>query len=140
MASPQLGPMRQMSSSAFSVFLAWTALGWGIVGVCFVGVFLGHMGFELSTKVGLYSVAVWLNGWITSHVRHGQLRHQAVTDHGRGNLVYTVVVVNNKQVRARSHDPGEANVLRIVVLAFGPPVTVRAPILFFFLLLLFVCG
>ena len=64
MGSEEIGPVRTVTSSVFNAFVLWTILGWGIVGVAGALFFLGYLDFENSGRIGLYSVSIWLNGWM----------------------------------------------------------------------------
>jgi hypothetical protein len=46
------------------VFLAWTALFWGGVGLCALLFFGGVLDFTTSTKTALYGISIWLNAWL----------------------------------------------------------------------------
>jgi hypothetical protein len=55
---------RAASRSTIKVFWTWTALVWGGVGVCAALFYVGSLDFVTSTKVGLYSISIWLNAWM----------------------------------------------------------------------------
>ncbi|CAA0125071.1 Uncharacterised protein [BD1-7 clade bacterium] len=55
---------RHLSLPARNHFLIWTALWWGGVGVCAFLFFIGQLDFPTSTKISLYGISVWLNGWL----------------------------------------------------------------------------
>jgi hypothetical protein len=63
-APSALPGVRELSSSARTFFLAWTAAWWGGVGVCAVLFFIGVLDFVDSSRISLYGVSIWLNGWI----------------------------------------------------------------------------
>ncbi len=59
------GPVaRSLSRTARSYFLAWTAFFWGGVGVCGALFFAGVLDFTTSSKIALYGISIWLNGWL----------------------------------------------------------------------------
>ena len=60
----ELGPVRTMSSPALRTFILWTTFWWGLVVVWAGLFFVGQMSFVTSSKLGLYGVSIWLNGWI----------------------------------------------------------------------------
>lgn len=55
---------RVLSASARKVFLIWTAVFWGGVGVLGAFFFVGLLDFPTSTKLALYGISIWLNGWL----------------------------------------------------------------------------
>jgi hypothetical protein len=55
---------RALSASARRVFLIWTALFWGGVGVLGALFFVDALDFPASTKLSLYGISIWLNGWL----------------------------------------------------------------------------
>ena len=57
-------PARAVCTGTKRVFVAWTLLLWGLVGVLAVAFFAGAVSFTASTKAGLYAISVWLNGWM----------------------------------------------------------------------------
>lgn len=57
-------PARALSKPARNIFLAWTAFWWGGVGVCALLFYVGAIDFVYSTKLGLYGISIWLNGWL----------------------------------------------------------------------------
>jgi hypothetical protein len=59
---------RALSASARKVFLVWTAAFWGGVGVLGALVFIGLLDFPTSTKLALYGISIWLNGWLLALV------------------------------------------------------------------------
>ncbi len=59
------GPVeRTLTPSARTFFVAWTAAWWGGVGVCAVLFFTGVLDYLVSTKLSLYGISIWLNGWM----------------------------------------------------------------------------
>jgi hypothetical protein len=55
---------RVVSRATMRVFLAWTALFWGGVGVCALLFYVGVLDFTTSTKTALYGISIWLNAWV----------------------------------------------------------------------------
>ena len=55
---------RSISPAARRLFVAWTLAWWGGVGVCAALFFFGVMDFATSTKLSLYGISIWLNGWL----------------------------------------------------------------------------
>jgi len=55
---------RAVSRATMRVFLAWTALFWGGVGVCALLFYVGVVDFTTSTKTALYGISIWLNAWV----------------------------------------------------------------------------
>lgn len=62
--APRRPAARALSASTRRFFLAWTAAWWGGVGVCAVLFFVGVLDFVDSTRLSLYGISIWLNGWI----------------------------------------------------------------------------
>ena len=61
---------RSLSPTARRMFLVWTGVGWGGVGVCAALFFAGVLDFATSAKVSLYGISVWLNGWLLAFWAH----------------------------------------------------------------------
>jgi hypothetical protein len=55
---------RSISRSARKLFLLWTGIWWGGVGVCAALFFFEVLDFRASTRVSLYGISIWLNGWL----------------------------------------------------------------------------
>jgi len=55
---------RSLSRSARKLFLLWTGFWWGGVGVCAFLFFFEVLDFVSSTKLSLYGISIWLNGWL----------------------------------------------------------------------------
>ncbi len=55
---------RTISPTAKKQFLIWTAFWWGGVGVLAILFFVGVLDFLMSTKISLYGISIWLNGWL----------------------------------------------------------------------------
>ena len=55
---------RSATASTLKVFWTITAVVWGGVGVCAALFYVGVLDFTTSTKIGLYSISVWLNSWM----------------------------------------------------------------------------
>jgi len=55
---------RELSASSFKFFLIWTGFFWGGVGVLGAFFFFGQLDFPTSTKLALYGISIWLNGWL----------------------------------------------------------------------------
>jgi hypothetical protein len=56
--------VRTTSAPAFKHFIIWTAFFWGGVGVLAGLFFIGVLDFPMSTKIALYGISIWLNGWL----------------------------------------------------------------------------
>ena len=70
-AEPVGGPVvRALSPTARVLFLVWTSVFWGGVGVCAALFFAGVLDFTTSAKVSLYGISIWLNGWLLAFVAH----------------------------------------------------------------------
>ena len=54
---------RALSASARKVFVGWMVFFWGGVGVLGAFFFVGLLDFPTSTKLALYGISIWLNGW-----------------------------------------------------------------------------
>jgi hypothetical protein len=59
---------RSISASSRKLFLSWTAVFWGGVGVCGALFFLGILDFVMSARISLYGISIWLNGWLLGYV------------------------------------------------------------------------
>jgi hypothetical protein len=59
---------RAISQSSLKRFLLWTLFWWGGVGVLATLFFVGVLDFPISTKVSLYGISIWLNGWLLALV------------------------------------------------------------------------
>jgi hypothetical protein len=55
---------RAISPKARKLFLLWTAIWWGGVGGCAFLFYFGVLDFISSTKISLYGISIWLNGWL----------------------------------------------------------------------------
>ena len=55
---------RLLSNKAWYQFLCWTALFWGGTVIWAILFFTGVLSFLVSTKISLYGISIWLNGWI----------------------------------------------------------------------------
>jgi hypothetical protein len=55
---------RVVSRATMRVFLTWTAVFWGGVGVCALVFYVGVLDFTTSTKTALYGISIWLNAWV----------------------------------------------------------------------------
>ena len=55
---------RVVSRATMRVFLTWTAVFWGGVGVCALLFYVGVLDFTTSTKTALYGISIWLNAWV----------------------------------------------------------------------------
>lgn len=64
-----LASERSISQLAKQRFLAWTLFWWGGVGVCAFMFFFGALDFLDSTKLSLYGISIWLNGWLLAMLR-----------------------------------------------------------------------
>ena len=65
----EVGCERHITTGAWTWFVRWTALWWGLVPVWAGLFFVGYLDFELSTKISLYGVSIWLNGWVLAWVK-----------------------------------------------------------------------
>jgi hypothetical protein len=63
---------RSLSTTAQQGFLLWTLFWWGGVGVCALLFYVGVVDFLLSTKLSLYGISVWLNGWLIALIGYKQ--------------------------------------------------------------------
>ncbi len=59
---------RSISQTSQKSFLLWTLFWWGGVGVCAILFFVGIFDFLISTKISLYGISIWLNGWLLALV------------------------------------------------------------------------
>jgi hypothetical protein len=59
-----LAPRRVVGRRTVALFILWTALFWGGVGVLGVLFYLSVLDFVTSAKTALYFISVWLNGWL----------------------------------------------------------------------------
>ncbi len=59
---------RSISQTTQQRFLLWTLLWWGGVGVCSFLFYFGVLDFLISTKISLYGISIWLNGWLLALV------------------------------------------------------------------------
>lgn len=55
---------RELTAQTLRFFLIWTAFFWGGVGVLGALFFVGALEFPASTKLALYGISIWLNGWL----------------------------------------------------------------------------
>ncbi|HEY9036008.1 MAG TPA: hypothetical protein VIM96_04775 [Pseudomonadales bacterium] len=55
---------RALSKVSQQRFLLWTLFWWGSVGLCALLFFVGSLDFLVSTKLSLYGISIWLNGWM----------------------------------------------------------------------------
>jgi hypothetical protein len=69
---------RVLSASSKKYFLIWTAFFWGGTGVLAALFFLGQMDFVTSTKVSLYGISIWLNGWLLALIGSKARKQQDV--------------------------------------------------------------
>lgn len=60
---------RAVSNTALKSFIIWTAFFWGSVGVLAGLFFVGVLDFPMSTKIALYGISVWLNGWMLGLIK-----------------------------------------------------------------------
>jgi hypothetical protein len=59
---------RSISQVAKRRFLLWTLFWWSGAGVCALLFYVGLLDFVLSTKIALYGISIWLNGWLLGFV------------------------------------------------------------------------
>lgn len=52
---------RRLLTANRNLFLGWTAIWWGIAGVCAVAFYLGSLDFIGSARISLYGISIWLN-------------------------------------------------------------------------------
>lgn len=64
LAIPGLPAEQTTTKSTLKLFWLWTLFWWGGVGVLGALFFVGAMDFVTSTKVSLYGISIWLNGWL----------------------------------------------------------------------------
>ncbi len=55
---------RLMDPAVSRLFMGWTALWWGLAGACAVAFYLGALDFRDSSRISLYGISIWLNGWL----------------------------------------------------------------------------
>lgn len=55
---------RELSRKARRLFMLWTLFFWGGTFIWAVLFYAGVLSFLVSTKISLYGISVWLNGWI----------------------------------------------------------------------------
>ena len=61
---------RSLSPTSTKLFFSWTALWWGLAGVCAVSFYLGGLDFSDSARLSLYGISIWLNGWLLAFFAH----------------------------------------------------------------------
>ena len=74
---------RTLSPTARRYFVAWTAFFWGGVGVCGALFFAGVLEFTTSSKISLYGISIWLNGWLLAYLanrRESRSKHELYHD------------------------------------------------------------
>jgi len=62
---------RKISALSLRTFIIWTSLWWGGVGVMAALFFVGVLDFTSSTKLSLYGISIWLNGWLLALWKNG---------------------------------------------------------------------
>lgn len=70
-ASVAVPEARTTSAATIKAFAIWTAFFWGGVGVLGALFFVEALSFTMSTKIALYGISIWLNGWIIPLVMPG---------------------------------------------------------------------
>ena len=55
---------RTTSATTVKIFGLWTAFWWASVGVLGALFFVGALSFTASSKIALYGISIWLNGWV----------------------------------------------------------------------------
>ncbi|MGB1581912.1 MAG: hypothetical protein ACPHER_10460 [Nevskiales bacterium] len=60
----QLAPERALSPAAAKTFFIWTALWWSLAGACAMAFYFGALDFRDSSRISLYGISIWLNGWL----------------------------------------------------------------------------
>ena len=63
-----LAPARTTSATSATFFKYWTAFWWTLPGLSAVLFYTGVLDFPVSAKISLYSISIWLNGWIITWV------------------------------------------------------------------------
>lgn len=63
---------RSLLPAARKTFLVWTAVWWGLAGICAVAFFLGGLDFRDSSRISLYGISIWLNAWLLIWLMHGK--------------------------------------------------------------------
>ena len=71
---------RSISQTAKRRFLLWTLFWWSGAGVCALLFYIGLLDFVLSTKIALYGISIWLNGWLLGLVarKHENLSRMSI--------------------------------------------------------------
>ena len=62
---------RKLSTAASKQFMIWTAVWWGLAGVCGAAFYLGALDFRDSSRISLYGISIWLNAWLIGFFTHG---------------------------------------------------------------------
>lgn len=62
---------RRVAASTWRLFGLWSALFWGASGVFAALFYVGALEFTTSTKLSLYGISIWLNGWMIPLLRPG---------------------------------------------------------------------
>ena len=55
---------RSVTQTVLRRFMLWTLFWWGGVGVLAMLFYIGKLDFVSSTKISLYGISIWLNGWM----------------------------------------------------------------------------
>ena len=71
-------------------FMLWTLFWWGGVGVLAVLFFIGEIDFLTSTKLSLYGISIWLNGWLIALFSKDSLQK---TPRSRMNIYHDGLVI-----------------------------------------------
>lgn len=66
--SGALAPERSTHSDNMKFFKVWSAFWLGLSGLCGVLFYFGAMDFAFSAKASLYSISIWLNGWLVAYL------------------------------------------------------------------------
>lgn len=59
---------RSLSQESQKLFMLWTLFWWGGTGAFGMLFFFGILDFTTSTKLSLYGISIWLNGWLLAYV------------------------------------------------------------------------
>jgi len=79
---------RSISRSALKIFLRWTAVWWGGVGVCAALFYSGVLDFVSSAKVSLYGISIWLNGWLLAFLSQRSERRSRMDLYHDGLVIW----------------------------------------------------
>lgn len=66
----EMAPVFERSTATYTLrlFWIWTLFWWTGVGVMGALFFIGVLDFVISTKLSLYGISIWLNGWLLAFI------------------------------------------------------------------------